>query len=433
MYQHYIIFFNKGTLKMIISPPFLTHPNNSGIDESWIDWMMPVDQFRNYPINLRGSWHGGIHISYTNAEDKIRAIADGTVVYVRTPSSVEKRDSAPLNYNGPTDDGCVVIKHETEIGDGESGKVTYWSVYMHLNEIEGRVTQGSKIYRKDVLGTPGLADGDKEFHFQIFSDDENTKKLTGREELEPETDLTKDGRTEVVYGDIHFYLPVDTIFYDKIPENNSAETTGLSPVYTSMFPLFVTMKFDTGNCEMVTRMKKEVSEGEIDEYVYETVGEALINKDGDKYEYNLYKTAMKLYPQRPSSGFELLRFGRVINSEHEVLTPSNAPLWRTVNYPGGHGVVNLADPNIKKYSDGDFPHWMGWRLVDDDSVHDSQCHSDTINNWKGSKHFASSCQRAICHFNQEWEASSLEERFNWLLVDGEDEFSRKTDEKARLG
>ena len=56
---------------------------------------------------------------------------------------------------------------------------------------------------------------------------------------------------------------------------------------------------------------------------------------------------MRNYKESPSAGFELLRFGRVINTEHETLVPAVAPLWMTVSYPGGKGVVNLADPNIK--------------------------------------------------------------------------------------
>jgi len=57
---------------------------------------------------------------------------------------------------------------------------------------------------------------------------------------------------------------------------------------------------------------------------------------------------------------------RVINTDHETLVLADAPLWMTVSYPGGTGVVNLADHGIKKFCDADFPHWTGWRLVDDD-------------------------------------------------------------------
>lgn len=90
---------------------------------------------------------------------------------------------------------------------------------------------------------------------------------------------------------------------------------------------------------------------------FDTVGEPLVNIDanqiddirrlGLKYEYNLYWTAKRLYPQNPSAGFELLRFGRIISTEYETLIPAIAPLWRTVNFPGGSGLVNLASSDIK--------------------------------------------------------------------------------------
>ncbi|MCV4796200.1 M23 family peptidase, partial [Escherichia coli] len=90
----------------------------------------------------------------------------------------------------------------------------------------------------------------------------------------------------------------------------------------------VTMCFDTGHCIMTARRANPVIPSR-----YDIVGEVLTDADGTDYEYNLYSAALRLYPQSPSAGFELLRFGRVINTEHETLIPANAPLWRTVSYP----------------------------------------------------------------------------------------------------
>ncbi len=53
--------------------------------------------------------------------------------------------------------------------------------------------------------------------------------------------------------------------------------------------------------------------------------------------------ALRLYPQSPSAGFELLRFGRVINTEHETLitrecaTVANRelPRWARSDKSGG--------------------------------------------------------------------------------------------------
>ena len=62
---------------------------------------------------------------------------------------------------------------------------------------------------------------------------------------------------------------------------------------------------------MVTRQKNTQTDGK-----YDLLGEPLVNADGDDYEYNLYKTAMRNYKESPSAGFELLCFGREIGRAH---------------------------------------------------------------------------------------------------------------------
>lgn len=113
------------------------------------------------------------------------------------------------------------------------------------------------------------------------------------------------------------------------------------------------MSFEKGDCTLVNTDASPADNSIAETYL--------------KYEYNLYRTARRLYPQNPSAGFGLLRFGRVISTGHKILTPANAPLWRTVSFPGGTCMVNLASPDIKKFSDADFPHWTGWRMVNDDT------------------------------------------------------------------
>ncbi len=399
---------------MIISPPFLRDKDATQSDADWVEAMMPVNSRRGYPLNASESWHGGIHISHTDAgttPEKVRAIADGTVVSFRKPSPPDKRDQFPLKYapNRGTDDGYVLLKHETEIGYGEDGKVVFYSLYMHLKFLETEIKADAKIYRKDPLGSSGMTDGQNEFHFQIFCDDDNIKKLTGRKTKE--LDVSKDGRTDAVYGDIHFYLPAGTKFYDKAPEDNSTSITGLSELYTSNTPLYASMTLAQGSCTMVTRQKNTQIDG-----MYDLQGEPLVNADGEDYEYNLYKISMRNYKESPSAGFELLRFGRVINTEHETLVPADAPLWMTVNYPGGKGVVNLADPNIKKFSDADFPHWTGWQLIDDDTDSNSQCNSTAIAALNENVDYGNQCGKLICHFPFEWEKSTVDARFSWLKI-----------------
>ncbi|WP_313108900.1 hydroxyethylthiazole kinase [Atlantibacter sp.] len=399
---------------MIISPAFLRDKDATQSDADWIDAMMPVNPRRGYPLNASESWHGGIHITHTDAgatTEKVRAIADGTVVSFRKPAPPEKRDQFPLKYAPVrgTDDGYVLLKHETEIGSGEDGKVVFYSLYMHLKFLEAEIKADAKIYRKDSLGSSGMTDGQNEFHFQVFCDDDNIKKLTGRKTKE--LDISKDGRTDAVYGDIHFYLPAGTTFYDKAPADNSTSIAGLSELYTSNAPLYASMSLAQGNCTMVTRQKNTQIDGK-----YDLLGEPLVNADGEDYEYNLYKTAMRNYKESPSAGFELLRFGRVINTEHETLVPADAPLWMTVSYPGGKGVVNLAEPNVKKFSDADFPHWTGWLLVDDDKDTHSQCNSAIIRKLQEAGRYEAQSNRLICCLPFEWEKSTIDARYKWLMT-----------------
>jgi len=399
---------------MIISPPFLREKAATQSDADWIEAMMPVNSRRGYPLNASASWHGGIHILHTDTvatPEKVRAIADGKVVSFRKPAPPEKRDQFPLKYAPVrgTDDGYVLLKHETEIGSGKDGKVVFYSLYMHLKFLEAEIKADAKIYRKDPLGSCGMTDGQNEFHFQIYCDDENVRKLTGRKT--EELDITKDGRTDAVYGDIHFYLPAGTKCYDKAPADNSTSLTGLSELYTSSAPLYVSMTLAQGSCTMVTRQKNTQIEGK-----YDLLGEPLVNADGVDYEYNLYNTAMRNFKESPSAGFELLRFGRVINTEHETLVPADAPLWMTVNYPGGSGVVNLAVSGIKKFSDADFPHWTGWLLVDDDNDTHSQCNSAIIRKLQEAGQYEAQSNRLICRLPFEWEKSTIDARYKWLMT-----------------
>lgn len=427
---------------MIISPPFIRVINAEISDADWVESMMPIDTRRNFPVNASASWHGGIHITHVDRIDNehherieyVRAIADGVVVSFRKPSSIEKRDTFPLNYNGGTDDGYVLLKHETEIG--EDCNIVYYSLYMHLiDKLDPAIKAGEKIWRKEPLGQSGMVDNTNAFHFQIFCDDTNMLKLTGRTALE--LDITSNGRTDTLYGDIHFYLPPGTVFYERMPENNSSETTGLSRAHISTEPLYVSMSFAKGDCSMITRRKNATSIA-----IYDEVGEPLVNIDAHpndnspgmelKYEYNLYNTSMRLYPQSPSAGFELLRFGRIINTEQETLTPASAPLWRTINFPGGIGIVNLALPEIKKFSDADFPHWMGWQMIDDDIDNNSQCNSTLITELRRNGSFSDLHSKLICHFPLEWNSATFDLRFSWLKAGSDDEPALSEDDYNRI-
>ncbi|NWA63826.1 M23 family peptidase [Pantoea sp. B9002] len=413
---------------MIISPPILKAKSATETDAAWISRVMASDVHRSFPVSAAGSWHGGIHIKHTDnssSPEKVRAIADGKVVSFRTPANDEAKCAEPLNLNGATDNGYVLLKHETEIGSGENGKVVFYSLYMHLKSLNAAIKSDALIYRKDALGTAGMVDGENAFHFQIFCDDDNIEKLTGRKTQK--LDITRDGRTDAVYGDIHFVLPVGTKFYNKTPENNSTATEGLSELHTSTVPLYASMTLAKGSCTVVTRQEDENVEGR-----FFTVGEALIDVDEKEYEYNLYKTAKSRYKNCPSAGYELLRFGRVINVDHEKLVPEDAPLWLTINYSGGQGVVNLATDEIKKFSDADFPHWTGWQMVDDDKDTSSQCNSGVVKKNQDDGLYDEIKDKLICHFPFEWDEITIETRYSWLKNNDKDHLAMKDEEYEKF-
>ena len=121
---------------MIISPPFL--PDRAQLsEEAWLDIAMaqPLSRLSStgapegsFPLSLRLAWHNGLHIQAPQPDGSylpVRAIADGKVVYVHAPTTLNADVTHALNYNpfgdgtpsaAWTSDGFVVIRHTTEIG-----------------------------------------------------------------------------------------------------------------------------------------------------------------------------------------------------------------------------------------------------------------------------------------------------------------------------
>jgi predicted chitinase len=194
---------------MLISPPFLTvAQGNNDSHEDYVAKNMLGGTPGNgaFPVSFEFKWHGGIHLDAPN--DLVRAIADGTVKYLRRPR-MDCRPDDPLDYyKGWTSDGVVVIEHKTEIG--ENVEVTFYSVYMHLSAIASGVKGGQPIYRKDEIGRAGYVYGEpNKFHFDICCDDANLAKLIGRNT--GKLDISRDGRTNSLWGDMYFALPAGTV------------------------------------------------------------------------------------------------------------------------------------------------------------------------------------------------------------------------------
>lgn len=132
--------------------------------------------------------------------------------------------------------------------------------------------------------------------------------------------------------------------------------------------IFVRMQYEKGQCTLTT---------------YHESGSIIgVSNEEQDYEYKLYETALKIYTQSPSAGYEILRFGRIIGPDH--LVPDEAAHWRKIAIPtatageGKFGWVNLNSPTVGKFSDADFPHWLGWRLVSDDDELNGHCQSENI-------------------------------------------------------
>ncbi|KGT95336.1 kinase [Erwinia typographi] len=391
---------------MIISPPILKKRTTTETDAAWINRVMTSDASRSFPVSSVDSWHGGIHIMHTDKNsknDKVRAIANGTIHSFRAPSGYVKRDLPPLNINvAPlkgSDDGYVLLKHETEIGSGLNGKVVFYSLYMHLKFLEPTIKTGGNIHRKDALGSLGMVDGVNAFHMQIYCEDSEIEKIVGR--IQPLLDTTKDGRSDVVFGDVHFYIPVGCSFYKGQKIDGRTIINQSSTIYTSEEELFVTVKID-GNTRTVTTRQKNYLRGN-----FEVIGEE-VGDENDINEINMYERALSDYPESISTGYELLRFGRILNQENTKLNPDRH-YWLNIKYPGGSGFIDVSSPEIKKYSDADFPHWMGWTLVMDDSDMNSQCNSNTVLRTKKEER-----SRLVCRFPFEWDSSTLADRLGWL-------------------
>lgn len=440
---------------MLISPPFLPPRVANQSEDEWLSAAMSGEAPGHgaFPVSFNLGWHGGVHLAAPalgTGFEPVRAIADGTVVFMRQPTEGLPNLAVdhPLMYNNATSDGVVVLRHETEIGEGNNASVTFYSIYVHLHEIPAAVRSGRPVYRKEVIGRPGYINGERgRIHFEIVCDDANLARLAGRttEELSTQSD----GRVDAIYGETYFYLPVGTQVFAQKPLPNSA--TALiqpprphnSPHNAPLPPPQPAPHVHTTEEEFVIGLRYAGSEDAenkrgsayIATYRIEgtKLGTAIEVPDA---EYKLYSNAdaiAEAYPvadrPAPSAVYELLRFGRIIGSDH--LRPANVPHWQQIRYPGGQGWVNLNATGVRKFSDADFPHWKQWRIVDDSAGGDSRCDSATIRNWLdvnqdgnvshaeaserlSDASIASKFARIIVKFPTEWDANTIDARWGWL-------------------
>lgn len=363
---------------MLLAPPILLSQRKTETDDDWVRRCIHVDKYRDFPVNNLGAWHGGVHIPHTDAggtANPVRAIAEGEIVFCRYPSDRISED--PLCYLGETDDGVVLLRHTLTLGDPEVN-IVFYSLCQHLKQVRRNVLEGvgTLIKKGTILGTSGRVDGKNGFHFQICCDDTNLQKLAGRST--GNLDISKPGRSDITYGDKHYYLPSGTPFMASPDEKKATRP----PLYISDTELFVTFT----DKKVFTRQE---------------------NPAGSSIYTKLSEAGVRL-PAAPARDYG------------ETVTWNEAE-WICANYPGGSGWVKMTAPGINQYSDADFPHWTGWSLVDDDSNADSQCDSPVIQQWQQQINDEKSLKEkyfyAICRFPFEWDETTVDSRFSWLKQD----------------
>ncbi|MDT6919958.1 hypothetical protein [Pseudomonas atacamensis] len=482
---------------MIISPPFIPAPVAGETDDAYLARAMvggiPGDG--GYPLSFDLNWHGGIHLTAPQEGGRtlpVRAICDGTLVYFRDSAPENDDLTNPLNFRGGwTDKGCVVLRHETEIGEEAESKVIFYSIYMHLSKINLTSPQiGKVVSRKESLGEAGSIYGAKgRIHFEIIADQSQITNITGRNTRELNYQA-QNGRKNSCWGDMYFFVPPEVLIYGAPPNDrreslnnasvvyrppampptvpvqeggsttssvgNPATVGGYEPAVASLLQngIFVRMRYEKGECQLTS--------------FYLTGQEIGTQVEEPGYAYKLYDKAKQYYPQSPSAGYEILRFGRVLGPDN--LQPTNAAHWRQIKFPGKSGEesksgwVNLNADSVTRFSDADFPQWQGWHLVDDDTDTDSHCQSDFVKGILGlgtgtvehengdavsvansvgystlsdeqkknlserytnerelsmsrlrSDDTQQSLKRLVCKFPTEWTADDFDTRYGWLL------------------
>ncbi len=460
---------------MIISPPFLPARTGSHADDkAWIEAAMPPAirltstgaPEGSFPLSKNLAWHNGMHIA-APANQAVRAIADGKVIFAGKPNAVKTVVTDPQNYNpfdpdpkNPTaawtDNGCIILEHKTEIGtEGATAtEVTYYSLYMHLSDLAritpaGQTTKrqlqaGDNVWRKDEIGSTGQVYGNAgQIHFEICLNAANLRSLIGRAPAwtEPATATTPivaptaDGRTDSVFGSMYFYLPADTptATTPAMPTTHLRGTA--APATTLGSPMWVKMDYSAGHCTFTS---------------YNASGTLVSALSAEtNAEYNLYTTALARHnsltatekaTSSPSGWYELLRFGRNIGrgtaATDKDLLPANAAHWRKIANPAGTAVwADLNATGSFKFSDADFLALNGWNFVNDDtSPTDQRCDSNNLKNLirdpdaSNTKRMdvdelakrlsvadvKAKLKRTFCQFPTEWDKATASARYNFV-------------------
>lgn len=438
---------------MLISPPFLPDRAAGTSEEQWLDAAMAIDGRDRYPVQLHDhqapmTWHTGQHLvapEVAGGRLPVCAIADGTVVCVKPPTARNQDAKHPLNYgdgdnpNNPvwSSDGCVVIKHSTEIGANQQGtptKVEFYSVYMHLHQIEPTVREKQPIYRKDKLGAAGYIYGQPHrLHLEIVCNEDQMAAILGRAPaILSLANNPPSGRTDAVFGEMYYWQAGETVAYNANPlehayqQRQQPNTPRPAPAEVERVSgLLIGIRYEQGNAILST---------------YTPNGTLLGQRSDAQFEYKLYEHATTLATQlsalktsptsSPSALYELLRFGRVLGPD--PLTPATTEHWRKVRLPSGaEAWVNLNAAGVRIFSEADMPAFKGWSIVQDWQDGNSRVDASALKTWADengdgqvsveearTRFSHASLQRRlsklICKVPFEWNADNLDARWGWL-------------------
>lgn len=254
----------------------------------------------------------------------------------------------------------------------------------------------------------------------------------------PSTPTTTD-----YWGNSYYVIPIGRPVLAQPPGTNAQHKLNgiafppLQSMEATQKKLYVEVRFHRG--DKLTRVWRDDGNGQ-----HTLLTAEPINEEG--YEYDLYKRASSLYPNCPSEGYELLRFGRILSAS---ATPPQVPpaTWFKVKFDTeGTGYIDINDSSIQKLSDADFPSFTGWQKLSEGSgpfASDGLCDIDLLkkiladNNASHNPHEStnvsqelqyylqmnsdvrSKLRSLVCEMASEWDNTNNEERYRNLKQAGE--------------
>ncbi|MFS8980300.1 M23 family metallopeptidase [Cupriavidus necator] len=442
---------------MIISPPYLPRQNDPAADA--MDAIKDRELFHGiYPICSDRRWHGGCHIAPLDADEPVRAIADGEVIAYRVCQYLEGPDDGK-----DSSAGFVLLKHETETGENRT--LRFYSLYMHLRHLgdyvgtgcdpnrlpqwlrmptEAASGDGKKVYRKDILGWTGECHGKRFLHFEIFMTKEDFDAYFNATQLGNESPSTP--ATTDYWGNSYFVIPAGTRVLAQ-PPGTTIDADGKYKLHGIEFPLLQ-------SCEATERkLYVEVQfRGDKNTRVWQDDGtgqRTLLTAEPIKeleYEYDLYHRATQLYKSCPSDGYEMLRFGRILSTP-ATLSEAASTTWFKVAFDKDKaGYIDISNSQIIKLSDADFPSFMGWKKLTEGSgpfASDGLCDIESLKMILKDNHNAhnpheninvnqelqyyvqmasgvrNQLRGLVCEMASEWDKDNNQKRYEKLKADGE--------------